>query len=413
VKAVVIGMGKSGTAAASLLKRKGYEVVPYDDRKPIPLPEKPSLVVKSPGVPPHHPVVQKFKRAGVPVIGEVELAYRFCRGRIVAVTGTNGKSTTTALIHHVLLTGGYRAFIGGNFGIPFSSFAEETEEGSITVLELSSFQIEDLVDFRCEVSVVLNVTPDHLNRYPSFSDYASAKLELLQRSKLCVLNLDDPLLRGKGGGRALFFSRKGKADAFLDGDRIVCGGFILPLRELPLKGVHNAENYMASLLVLKRLGVPDDVIVQGFKTFTGLPHRTEFVATVNGITFINDSKSTNVDSLRKALESFNRIVLIAGGSDKGLDFSPLRSLVKDRVKAIVAIGETASLFKSTFGDLVEVVIEKDIYSATRRAYALAEKGDVVLLSPGCASFDMFKSFEERGERFKEAVALLEETFAGS
>jgi len=412
VEAVVIGMGKSGTAAAELLKRKGYRVIPYDDKNPLPLPENPSFAVKSPGVPPNHPVVQKLKNSGVPVIGEVELAYRFSRGRIVAITGTNGKSTTTALIHHVLLTGGYKAFIGGNYGIPFSSFTEETDKDSITVLELSSFQIEDLVDFKCEISVILNITPDHLNRYSSLSDYASAKLKLLSKSELSVLNLDDPILGNLKGGNFLFFSRKERADAFLKGDKIVCGEFTLPLKELPLKGVHNAENYMASLLVLKRLGVPDDVILQGFKTFKGLPHRTEFVATINGVTFINDSKSTNVDSLKKALESFNRIVLIAGGSDKGLDFSPLRPLVKSRVKAIVAIGETAPFFRSTFKDLVEVVIEPDIYSATRKAYTLAESGDVVLLSPGCASFDMFKNFEERGEKFKEAVELLEETLAG-
>ncbi|TCK06374.1 UDP-N-acetylmuramoyl-L-alanine--D-glutamate ligase [Phorcysia thermohydrogeniphila] len=412
MEAVVIGMGKSGTAAAELLRRKGYRVTPYDDKNPLPLPENPSLAVKSPGVPPNHPVVQKLKNSGVPVIGEVELAYRFSKGRIVAITGTNGKSTTTALIHHVLLTGGYKAFIGGNYGIPFSSFTEETSEDSITVLELSSFQIEDLVDFKCEISVILNITPDHLNRYSSLSDYASAKLKLLSKSELSILNLDDPILGNLKGENFLFFSRKKRADAFLEGDRIVCGEFILPLKELPLKGVHNAENYMASLLVLKELGVPEDVILQGFKTFKGLPHRTEFVATINGVTFINDSKSTNVDSLRKALESFNRIVLIAGGSDKGLDFSPLKSLVEERVKAIVAIGETAPTFKSLFGDLVDVVIEGDIYSAVERAYGLAESGDVVLLSPGCASFDMFKNFEERGEKFKEAVRLLEETLAG-
>ena len=168
---------------------------------------------------------------------------------------------------------------------------------------------------------------------------------------------------------------------------------------------------MASLLVLKTLGVPHEVILEGFKTFRGLPHRTEFVASINGVTFVNDSKSTNVDSLRKALESFDRIVLIAGGSDKGLDFSPLRPLVKEKVKAIIAIGETAPVFKTLFEDLVNVVIESDIYSATKRAYDLAESGDVVLLSPGCASFDMFKNFEERGDRFKEAVKFLEENLA--
>ena len=411
VEAVVVGMGRSGTAAASLLRKKGYKVIAYDDKNPVPLPERPSVVIKSPGVPPTHPLVQKFKEAGVPVIGEIELAYRFSKGRIVAVTGTNGKSTTTALIHHVLSVGGYRTFIGGNFGVPFSSFVEETDENSVTVLELSSFQIEDLINFNCEISVILNITPDHLNRYSSFRDYAFTKLGLLSRSRFSVLNLDDPILGSFSGENILFFSRKRKADAFLKGDRIFGEKFSVSLRELPLKGVHNAENYMASLLVLKTLGVPHEVILEGFKTFRGLPHRTEFVASINGVTFVNDSKSTNVDSLRKALESFDRIVLIAGGSDKGLDFSPLRPLVKEKVKAIIAVGETAPVFKTLFEDLVNVVIESDIYSATKRAYDLAESGDVVLLSPGCASFDMFKNFEERGDRLKEAVKFLEENLA--
>ena len=323
------------------------------------------------------------------------------------MTGTNGKSTTTALIYHVLREAGYKTFIGGNFGIPFSSFAKETDDDSITVLELSSFQIEDLKEFFSSISLFLNVTPDHMNRYESFEDYARAKLKLLDHSGICILNKDDAVLRGVKRENCLFFSREGRADAYFEEGWIFCGSFRAKVDTLPLKGVHNIENYMGAVLVLKELGLSDEQILKGFESFSGLPHRTEFVAEINGVEFVNDSKSTNVDSLKKALESYDRIVLIAGGSDKGLDFSCLRGLIKERVKVIVAVGETAEKFKETFSDIVKVVTSDDFSEAVRSAYSLADSGDVVLLSPGCASFDMFKNFEDRGNFFKNCVKQLE------
>ena len=411
MNAVVLGKGKSGKAAAELLEKKGFNITFYDDKEPVELPEFPDLVVKSPGIPPYHPIVVSYRERGIDVIGEIELAYRYSKGKIVSITGTNGKSTTTALIYHVLKEAGYKAFVGGNFGIPFSSFAEETTNDSIIVLELSSFQIEDLKDFHSYISVILNITPDHMNRYRSFDEYVEAKLKLLDHSEILVLNLDDPALKGLNGKNSYFFSRKGKADAFFKDGKILCENLEIDVDSLPLKGVHNVENYMAALLVLKKLDVPDEEILNGFGTFRGLPHRTELVAEINGVRFINDSKSTNVDSLKKALESYEDVILIAGGSDKGLDFSPLRELVRERVKRIVAIGETAEQFRRTFSDIVDVEVEDNIFQAVKTAYEFASVEDTVLLSPGCASFDMFKNFEDRGEKFKEAVKLLEEKLA--
>lgn len=411
MNAVILGAGKSGRAAAELLVKNGFEITFYDDRKPVVLPKFPDLVVKSPGVPPYHPIVNAYRERNVDIVGELELAYRYSKGKIVSITGTNGKSTTTALIYHVLKEAGCETFIGGNFGIPFSSFAEKTTDKSVTVLELSSFQIEDLKNLHSSISVILNITPDHLNRYRSVDEYAEAKLKLLKHSKSLVLNFDDPTLKKLGGGNVHYFSRNKETDAFLRGKYIVCEDFSIDVNLLPLKGIHNVENYMAALLVLRALGVPQKEILNGFMTFRGLPHRTELVAEINGVKFVNDSKSTNVDSLKKALESFNNIILIAGGSDKGLDYSSLQKLISERVKGIVAIGETAEQFRKSFSNVVKVVFKDTLLQAVETAYTFASSGDTVLLSPGCASFDMFKNFEDRGNKFKEAVKVLEKKVA--
>jgi UDP-N-acetylmuramoylalanine--D-glutamate ligase len=408
MKALVVGMGKSGKSAVKLLEKKGYKVFTYDDKNPSKVPENPDIVVKSPGVPREHPLISRFLKKGVKVVGEVELAYTFAKGTIVAITGTNGKSTTTAVVYHTLKHAGYKVFVGGNYGIPFSSFAEETDQDCVVVLELSSFQIEDLVSFHCNTCAVLNITPDHLERHRTFSAYAQAKLKLLDFSDTKVLNYDDAVLRKVKCSNALFFSLHTQAHAYTKAGTIYCADVKVKVDELPLKGLHNTANYMASILILKSLGVEPEDIVRGLKTFKGLPHRTEPAGMVNGIPFVNDSKSTNPGSLESSLLSFNRVVLIAGGKDKGLDFSYLKKTVRERVKAIVAIGETAQTLYSTFKEVVPVCVEEDIYSAVKRAYALAEKGDTVLFSPGCSSFDRFKNFEHRGEVFKEAVKRLGE-----
>jgi len=407
VKGLVIGRGVSGRAAGELLKKLGIEVEFYEDGG-----EEPSadfdFAVKSPGVPPYHELVLKLKKGGVPLYGEVELAKRFSRGITVGITGTNGKSTTTAMVYYALKELGYEAFVGGNYGIPASSFALETGEESISVLELSSFQLEDLTSFRGEVGALLNVTPDHLNRYGSFEEYKRAKLKLLDHFDFVLLNGDDPLLSKVRRPGVLFFGRSG-GEFFVREKTIVSStGLRIPLEELPLKGVHNEENYLCAVGILSLLGLTEEEVVRGLKAFKGLPHRTEPVATVNGVLFVNDSKATNPDSTEKAVLSFEKVVLIAGGSNKGLTFDHLIPLFKERVKALVAIGETSELLKETFSEVVPVEVAENLEEAVFKAYSLADRSTPVLLSPGCASFDMFSSFEERGEAFKKAVRKLAE-----
>ncbi|WP_297444429.1 UDP-N-acetylmuramoyl-L-alanine--D-glutamate ligase [Desulfurobacterium sp.] len=406
---LIMGKGKSGLSAGKLLEKKGYSVFYYDDKGETFVPENPAFVVKSPGVPPYHPLIKFFKEKGVNVLGEVEIAGRYLRGKVIAVTGTNGKSTTTALIYHALkkLWKG-KVFIGGNYGIPVSDFACETEEDSVSVIELSSYQIEDLKDFKSNVSVILNITPDHLNRYRDFKEYVKAKLKLIEHTKdKIILNADDnslkPLLNRKN---VLSFSMKSKADAFFKDGKIFLDGFSVTISELPVKGYHNIQNIMAALLALRVFGIDESKFLEAIKDFKGLEHRLEFVKILNGVTFINDSKSTNVDSLEKALLSFDKVILIAGGKDKGIDFSPIRPIVKERVKKAFFIGETGKRLKELFSEVAESEFKATLEEAVISAYRAAEEGDTVLFSPGCSSFDMFKNFEERGKIFKQIVEEL-------
>ncbi len=416
MRALILGRGLSGKGAASLLKSLGFSFSFYQDGEDVPSFSEFDFAVKSPGIPVNHKILRYLRERGIPILGETELAYRFSRGTIVSITGTNGKSTTTAMIHTALRAADRKTFIGGNFGIPFSEFALSTDNETASVIELSSFQIEDLLSYRSDVSVILNVTPDHLNRYRDFTEYKRAKLKLIKHSDVTILNKDDKELKGTKGDNILFFSKREAADAFIEKGKLrvkAKGGEIrVPLSELPLKGSHNEENYLAAALALSLLGLSEEKIVLGLKQFKGLPHRTEEVAQVKGVKFINDSKATNPDSLKKALESFNRVILIAGGSDKGLNFTHLKPLVKERVKAAVLIGETAELLSKTFSDVTAVRRAPSMEEAVNVAFNLSEEGDTVLLSPGCASFDMFRNFEERGEAFKEAVLKLKRELEG-
>ncbi len=408
---LVVGAGKSGKSAEKLLKAKGFKVLIYDDASPVPVGEDFNFCVKSPGVPPDHPLIKDLKRKGVEIIGEVELAYRYAEGRIVSITGTNGKSTVTAMVYHVLSKISDNVFIGGNFGRPFSDFCEKTDGSSLSVLELSSFQIEDLKKFSCESSVILNITPDHLNRYVNFEDYVLSKLKLIDHTEgTVVLNLDDPVLRSLSvKKRVKWFSMRERADVFSDGKFIYCGRQKVDLDYFPLKGYHNVENYMAAVSLLETLGIDFKVSVDLLKTFKGLEHRMENVAKIKGVLFINDSKSTNVDSLRKAILSVSDAVLIAGGKDKGLDFSPLKEILKDRIRAVVAIGETKEQFFNTFSDVVDVIKVNSLEEAVFTSFNLAKGKGTVLFSPGCSSYDMFLNFEERGKKFKEIVLSLRDS----
>ena len=409
MKGLILGKGLSGKSAKELLSKLSVEAEVWDDSDPPPDLVGYDFAVKSPGFSWEHPLIKELKRLKVPTYGEVELAYRFSEGDLISVTGTNGKSTTTALIHHVLKTCGLKTFIGGNYGIPFSDFALETTKDSVSVLELSSFQIEDLLSFKSKVSVILNVTPDHLNRYPSFNEYLKAKLRLARFSELLVINGDDPnlsSLKGKPGVYA--FSLKEKADAYFDGERLICGPYSFRVKELPLEGYHNLENYLACLLTIKFYNLEPEKVRTALRTFTGLPHRCQKVAEVNGVLFINDSKSTNTDSLKRAVESFEGAVVIAGGSDKGLPFEELLPVLPKKAKALVVIGETAPKLDRLFKDKMTVKRAETLKEAVRTAFNLAKPKGTVLFSPGCASFDMFKNYAHRGERFVEEVLALKE-----
>ena len=407
---LIVGKGKSGLAAGRLLERKGYSVIYYDDREKTFIPENPVLVVKSPGVPSTHPIVQLFRNRGIEVIGEVEIAGRYLKGRVIGITGTNGKSTTTALVYHVLKkVWNGKVFIGGNYGIPVSDFAAETDDESISVLELSSYKIEDLKNFKCNISAVLNVTPDHLNRYRCFEEYLRAKLKLVNHTEdRIVVNRDDPSLSHLCKlKKSLTFSMKSKsADIFYSGGEVFFKNFSFNSSEFPIKGYHNIQNIMASILILASAGIDPAKAVDAMNDFKGLEHRLEHVRTLNGIVFINDSKSTNVDSLEKALLSFREVILIAGGKDKGIDFSPIKSLMKERVKKAFFIGETGKKLEKLFSDVTDAEFKSSLEEAVTSAYKSARSGDVILFSPGCSSFDMFKNFEERGKIFKQIVEEL-------
>ncbi|WP_457681559.1 UDP-N-acetylmuramoyl-L-alanine--D-glutamate ligase [Thermovibrio sp.] len=412
MKALILGKGVSGRAAGKLLKSLSIEFSFYQDGESFPK-GRFDFAVKSPGIPPYHEAVRELKRRKVKVYGEVELAYRFLKGTLVGITGTNGKSTTTALVYNALKETGRRSFIGGNFGTPPSSFALETDGESFVVLELSSFQIEDLISFKGEVGAILNVTPDHLDRYSSFSQYLNSKIKVFKHFDFVVINGDDENLKPfkKKEGAITFGLKEG--DFRIEGNSIKGDGLLIELKELPLKGVHNAYNYLCSAAILRLLGLSEDEILKGFNSFRGLPHRNAFVSRINGVDFVNDSKATNVDSVEKALLSYSKVVLIAGGKDKGLDFSPLKGVVKEKVRALVAIGETGEKLKETFSNLVPVELAESMEEAVRKAFKRAEKGDTVLLSPGCSSFDMFKSYEERGEVFEREVLKLKEEVEGA
>ena len=409
LKGIILGKGVSGKGASELLRKLGVDFEFYEDGKGVNADEF-DFAVKSPGFPPNHFLVRRLKGRKVKVYGEVELGYRFMKGKLAGITGTNGKSTTTALVHHTLKVNGYKTFIGGNYGIPVSSFALETDEESVSVLELSSFQIEDLTSFKGDVGALLNITPDHLDRYSSFAEYLKSKVKITEHFETLVVNLDDESLKELKGSKFYGFSLKREGDFYLKGEELVFPGFKINRRELPLKGVHNTENYLCAGGILYLLGLKGEEIEKGFKTFKGLPHRVEEVGKVKGITFINDSKSTNVDSLKKALLSFREAVLIAGGKEKGLDYSELKDLIRQRVRTLILLGETAERMEELFKGETKTCRVSSLKEAVKVAFEKAKEigCKTVLFSPGCSSFDMFKNFEERGEAFKEEVKRLEE-----
>jgi UDP-N-acetylmuramoylalanine--D-glutamate ligase len=450
-KVTVVGLARSGVAAAHLLDAVGAEVTVADAKDEAKLNEPLShvdqsrirvvtgagyesaldgaqLVVISPGVPTELDILNKVRNRSVPVIGELELASRFITAPVLAVTGTNGKSTTVTLIGLLLKEHGKRVFVGGNLGTPLSEAALKTygseSQGSpydYVVAEVSSFQLETIALFRPWIAALLNITPDHLDRYPALAPYVAAKGRIFENQTsddYALLNYDDERALAFRNGvlaHALGFSQTGPVNegAFLDGDELVLRfkgqrHSICKMSEIRIPGAHNVANAMAASMVAHVCGCPPDVMRRVLSTFPGLEHALELIRERNGVRFINDSKGTNVDATMKALESLDAsIVLIAGGKDKGGDFGKLRDVVARRVKRLVLIGEAAPRIHQMLDGLKPISHASSFRDAVEIAAQSARSGEVVLLSPACASFDMFADYQDRGRQFKALVNGLE------
>ncbi|ADU65182.1 UDP-N-acetylmuramoylalanine/D-glutamate ligase [Desulfurispirillum indicum S5] len=430
---LILGAGKSGVSAARFLVARGCPVTLADDGSSAHVPgelagavtlvsgpgsiakclaEHPGLVVASPGVD-----IRSFDR---PMVNDIELFYQEYEGAIIAVTGTNGKSTVTALIAHILQQSGISAVAAGNIGLPaLDTLALGCQ---VTVLELSSFQLETIQTFRPDIAVLLNVTEDHLNRYDTFEHYVDAKERIFLNQTAedwCVLNHDDPVIRTLTSdnhipARRVFFSSRSRqmVDNFLNctvqGVRGKVNGQLLeaPADRLCLEGLHNMENVAAALAAVRLYGLSPEQIGTGLEGFAPLPHRMTLVREIVGVRYIDDSKATNIGAVLKSLEGQKNIILIAGGRNKGGDFAQLAGAVKASCKLILAIGEARHQIAGALGKSVSVLLADDMADAVSQAWKQAVSGDTVLLSPGCASFDMFTSFEHRGAVFEQAVQQL-------
>jgi UDP-N-acetylmuramoylalanine--D-glutamate ligase len=444
-RVLVVGLGKSGMAAALFLRDRGARVTVSDSRSAAALAgETPALldagimvetgghglltfrrqdlIVVSPGVPFDTPELKQMRAFGVPIIGELELASRFLQGQVVAITGSNGKTTTTALAGKIFADSGRPTLVGGNIGTPVIELVGESSPETVTVLEVSSFQLETVEEFHPQIAVVLNITPDHLDRHGSFANYAAMKARITARQgpeDFLVLNGEDTptqMIAGKTRAQVFWFSgrRPIKRGAFVHGESVLFlakeGGRaepVMPVAEIPLKGAHNVENVLAAVCAARLAGVSAESIRASVAGFKAVEHRLEFVATVRGVEFYNDSKATNVDATRKALEAFKGGVhLILGGKDKDSDYGELAELLRERVKNVYTIGSAAEKIERQLAGVVKIVSTGTLEMAVRRAAEDAVAGEVVLLAPACASFDQFENYEHRGRVFKELVTQL-------
>ena len=442
-KISVIGMARSGTAVAHLLNSKGAKLfvsdngngenlkpeiarlveegIPYETNRHSERVYDCSLLVLSPGVPSNAAVVVEAQKRGIKVVSELEIGSLFCKASIVAITGSNGKTTTTTLLGRILGDAKKKHVVAGNIGTAFSTVVLELAPSDIAVLEVSSFQLDHIETFRPRVSVILNITEDHMDRYEhSMEHYAASKARIFENqttNDVLIYDADDEWCRKEAAQakcRTIGFSLKTRQDegAFVDKGLLVTvidgvRSEVIPCEDISIKGMHNLYNSMAATLVGQLLGVGSASIRSTLKNFKGVEHRLEFVREVNGVRYYNDSKATNVDSVWYALQAFNQpIVLLLGGRDKGNDYSRLTDLVKDRVKAIVAIGESAGKVEKAFQDVTTVTRANSMDGAIQNAKSLSVSGDLVLLSPACASFDWFSNYEHRGQVFKELVNRL-------
>jgi len=432
-------MGRSGVASANFLAGRKAQVtlIDHKQRKDLKeaaaqvspsvkiifaadsIPGNEELIVLSPGVDIHSSFLDTARQQGIPIWSEVELASRFTTTPIIAITGTNGKSTCTTLIGKILQKAGKKVLVGGNIGIPFISLVDQ-EETDFLVLEISSFQLEAIEKFRPKISVVLNITPDHLDRHKTLATYIALKARIHENqtdNDFCLLNLDDANTKNLGQNspaKKFFFSTKAKVEqgAFLRGEHLMLlkdgtEKEICAMNDLNQVMRWQLENVLAASLACSLMGIPAELIAESLRQFTGMEHRMEWVRTFHGIDFVNDSKGTNVGAVQKSLESLSRpIVLIAGGKDKDSDFLPLKQTLKQKVKHLILIGETRSKFRQILNGSFSYEDADSMEEAVRQAVGKAASGDVVLLSPGCASFDMFKDYADRGNQFKTIVQKL-------
>ena len=445
---LIVGFGKTGKALTGFLVRRGARVtvseireeeelgravakwkdrsVLFETGRHLPLTFlKADIIIPSPGAA-ALPVIRAAEKAGARVLSEIELAARFLKGKIVGITGTNGKSTTATLVHKILKDAGLPAFLAGNIGTPLVSFVDKSRDKHIYVTEISSFQLEHIETFRPDVSVFLNISQNHLDWHESFEAYFNAKKRLFAnqgRDDSAVLNADDRRLNAWARflrAQVYSFSRRQEVrrGCFLKDGRIVWrdGGredALIRIKEIPLPGVHNLENVMAAAAVGRILGAGVSKVRSAIRTFPGLEHRLERVLALRGIEFVNDSKATTVAATIKALQSFDRrTVLILGGRDKGADFRLLRRPVSRTVKMVILLGEARAKIAAALRNTVPLIEARSMYQAIRLAFASARRGDLVLLAPACTSFDMFKNFEARGRVFKREVRKLRDSLRG-
>lgn len=448
-KVLVFGFGISGEGACRLLLGKGADVVLYDGNKklcedeirskivedkeeetrfqivlgafPEEMMEELALVIMSPGVPTDLPIVETMREKEIPVWGEIELAYVFGKGDVLAITGTNGKTTTTALLGQIMQDYNEHTYVVGNIGNPYTSVAADTTDDTVIVAEISSFQLETIHTFHPKVSAVLNITPDHLNRHHTMEAYIETKERIAEnqtKEDICVLNYEDDVLREFGEkthAEVLYFSsaRKLEKGIYLDGTKIICAADepieLCDVSELKILGTHNHENVMAAAAMAYAYGVPAEVIRKNLLTFPGVQHRIEFVAEKNGVAYYNDSKGTNPDAAIKGIQAMNRpTVLIGGGYDKDSEYDEWIRSFDGKVRKLVLLGATREKIaqcarKNGFDD---IIMADTFEEAFEQCVKYAEAGDAVLLSPACASWGMFKNYEERGDKFKELVDQL-------
>ncbi len=446
-RALVVGLGKSGVAAALFLRAQGSRVTVSDSKTETQLSKDipalldrgvvvetgghgertfrdQDLIVVSPGVPVDTPQLKQAHELGVPIIGEVELASQFLRGNVIGITGSNGKTTTTSLCGEVLSKSGLKTQVGGNIGTPVTDMIAGSSDDTWNVLEISSFQLETIETFRPKIGAILNITPDHLDRHGSFAAYAAAKARIFEnqtKDDFAVLNADDPTCV------EIAAALKSEIYWFGGSERAGNGAFvraasifwrdganekeILPLTDIGLKGAHNVENVLAAVTVALLAGCKAEDVRRVVKQFKAVEHRLEYVATIRGVSYYNDSKATNVDAAIKAIESFpGNLHIILGGKDKGSDYAVMNELLAKRAKRIYTIGAAAQKIESQIKvpGSIEIVSARTLDNAVKAASEIATAGDVVLLSPACASFDQFDNYEHRGRVFKQLVLAMQE-----